>query len=438
MSKNMKNILKIIPFLFLPVIIFSCVREESETGIQLQDPNTIINGHRYDSAKVDISTVYADSSYTQKLSTVVIGYYKDNHFGSVNASVFTQIQFENQKKPDLSGAQSFDSLILSLAFAGYFPKTYDTNSSGQIHIQVYQLSDNLDKDKNYKPDDVVSFNESSPLWDGNVAFNPTKSLTIDGNTESAQIRIPMPEAFRDYIAKTNWSSNEDFINTLKGLHIRVKQSDEAGNKMGYFNLNSANSGLTLFYKDAEGARQKTRYVVDTSLVRFSNFTHDYSGTALANIKTQDIPGNSKIYLENLLGTRIKVNFPDLISWGRNKPYAINQAVLVLPVTGDIDEANIQPGVYCYAYNAEGKIAPVLDSYSSSGIVMSYYDSDKKAYRILLTRHIQNMLNGNYENWGFLLIPYAEKNTASRVILNGSDFASSGAHLEIIYTAPPVK
>ena len=82
----------LLPFLLLPVLLLTqaCDEEETDLGVDLQDPATLYNGI-VDTAFGTAVTVFDDSLITSGMSNTLLGCYSDPLFGNAEASYFTQI-----------------------------------------------------------------------------------------------------------------------------------------------------------------------------------------------------------------------------------------------------------------------------------------------------------------------------------------------------------
>ena len=63
----------------------------------------------------------------------------------------------------------------------------------------------------------------------------------------------------------------------------------------------------------------------------------------------------------------------------------------------------------------------------------FYNESKKEYRFNISKHIQEILNGEIIDYGLILIPDKRQMTANRVVLNGPESSNNKLRLELIYT-----
>ena len=89
-----------------------------------------------DTTTVVTSTELDDSLLTDELSLQLIGKYNDPTFGTSTASVYTQVNLEGT--PAFGINPIADSLVLCLAYAGYYGDTLPSQK-----IDVYQLTENM-------------------------------------------------------------------------------------------------------------------------------------------------------------------------------------------------------------------------------------------------------------------------------------------------------
>ncbi len=425
----MQNSFRIIFLIFLfPVFFTACTDEESELGLNLQDPNSLL----YTADTTLRATAYTflhDSLKTSSVGTHLLGFYKDQTFGQVSASIFSQISLQDSKGFELQGAYTLDSLVLTMVFSGIYPANQNSKS---LHIQVYQLSEDMSTDATYYATSTVAYG-STPLFDGNVTFNSTDSVKMGGINYPPQIRMRLSNDFMNKIGTRKFDSNEDFIKFVKGLYIKVVPDGSAGT-VGYFNLASTYSGMSLYYKASGGEATVYNFIFDSKSAHFEHIEHNYAGTALSTFNSNrkdSIDGSSKLYLEALGGTYFKFYLPDLAAL-KNQRYSINHATLVIPVSSETPDSDPPQTIVCLMNTSTGGTSSILDMTSDGSVVSISYDASRKQYRIPLARYVQNILNGHNNDFGVNVYVTAATTTANRVVLNGTN-VSDPVRLEIIFT-----
>ncbi len=413
-------------FFITPFFFIACTEDESDLGLGLQDPSSIFNGKVFDTTTVVAYTVFDDSLLTSNYATGVIGYYQDNVFGKVEGYMYTQASVST------SGGVSFenteiDSVVLSLICVGVYPSSLNTSKSIQnLHFQVYAMSEGIELDSSYYASD--SRPTGACYFDNTIQYNPSDSL----------IRMKLSSNIHSVFENQIYKDNSSFIEAFKGMFIKMVPN-WASPCMLYINYWASVTGITVHYRDAETTKPLTyRFVFNKSAAHFNQYVQDYSGTALSvfNVdKKATIEGTQKLYLESLGGTSIKLNFPNLIEWGKQHPNAIiHQAELFLPFSEASPDNDPPSQVICYKYTRSGTIIPIADM--TDGILGKGFDgsynTSQRYYRMRITRHIQQMLNGTIGDYGLRIYVNARRTTANRCIINGTQ-TSNPVKLKIIYT-----
>ena len=163
---------------------------------------------------------------------------------------------------------------------------------------------------------------------------------------------------------------------------------------------------------------------DAVNARFTHFYHDYSGTVFAN--TDSIAGAGTLYLEPFGGHSIRMNFNTaLLAFRTAHPTAvIHHAELLLP-TSPASTTLLPERITITATNAEGKenyIMDELDNYTNTGYD-GYYHSDRGAYRMRVTQHLQGLLR-NGADYGWRLHLTSHLSAPERAQFNGTASANS--------------
>lgn len=411
--------------------LFSCNREETEVGFELGNPDRI---DVLDFEKTDVQsyTLFEDSIYTSDFGGV-LGCYKDAYFGEIHVDIYTQISMLKSSTIDYS-EYILDSVRLDLGISGLYPAA-TSNYPKEIFLQVYQLAEELVKDSSqyhYSTDSVACGNE---LFSGKV------SLSMDSTVSKPSISVLLDNEDFLNCFKAKFTSSSSLISATKGLCIKanLSLSDGDGALVYIDQSDSSSTGVNLYYRKTETADTSSvqKFGIGSSSYQFSRYRYNYTGTALTpfvNNIHDSIEGNPNLYIQNLSGVCAKINLPDLKEWNEAHPGAIiNNAILVLPLITDAVNNEPIPQLICQAYTATGSKTPILDlsTTTSEAILTSFggkYDSNKKEYRMRITRHVQNILNGEFKGNGLNIIGYNRRTVANRSVIDGSKIS-----LEIHYS-----
>lgn len=390
-----------------------CTEDESTLGLDLQDPFTLYEGVR-DTAQVSAWTMYDDSLSTAHYMAGAFGVYADESFGSVEAVVYSQISTPAEGVR-ISDEVVIDSVVMTLVIDTVFPALPDSTPQ-PLHIVINQLAEPLNADSAYLSSDRIA--ESSTCF-----FDDVVTFVADS------VRLKMRESIYPVLRQTCLQA--DFVAMVKGFALRLAQGSQ---KIVSVDLSAINTRLTMYYhtETANGdtsAGLQFVFLIGAEVAHSMYFSHDYAGTPLATFATNhadSISGTNRLYLEPLGGTKLRLNLqPFLDRFRAEHPTAvIHYAELVLPVS---DTANTQLPKQLWALkrNADGTSAYITDANvitnQSQNSVLGFdgkYHRDRHAYRMRVTRHLQELLRSG-KDYGSEVIIDARRSSGFRAVLNGT-------------------
>lgn len=401
----------------------ACTEEESDLGVNLQDPFTIYSGVR-DTAYMSACTVLDDSLSVSGYTGAVIGNWEDTAFGSVSAVLYTQVATSKDgvRIPD---SIIFDSVVMTLVIDTMRPVLPDSTLM-QLHLTVRQLAEPLRGDSNYYS------NQGLPL--GTLLFD--NSVPYYTGTDS--LRFNMGEAIYPILKKE--CSQAEFLEWSKGLAITLTD-----NVMLSVNLAATNTRLTAYYRmnEADTAHRHFDFVINSEAAHSMYYRHEFGNAAHSPIKplydrTQDsIDGKHRVYLEPLGGTRVRLNLQGWIDGFRKQhPTAvIHYAELVLPIS-DTTQTELPVRIMAMKKNGAGELVYVTDAdvltnqYTYAGFD-GYYHKDRHCYRLRVTRHLQELMRSG-QDYGTELVIDGRRSTPFSVALRGSE-GERCAMIDFVYT-----
>lgn len=406
--------------LLLLLLPTACTDDESDFGINLQDPYTIYDGIR-GSICPEACTMYDDSLSTTGYSAGIIGNYHDPVFGDVSATLFSQISLSGNSGISFADNVEIDSVTMTLVIDSIFPVTAEAGPR-PLHIVMKQLTEPVVTDSVY-----YSFNSlpesSTTFFDGIV------------NYTSDSVNFRLDESIYS-VLKQNCSL-ADFISITKGFSLTLAASAQA---MVTVNLAATATRITMYYHTPSANGLRYNFIVNSGARQFMNYGHNYSGTViqpLANHSVQALAGDQKLYLEPLGGTKVRLNLQTFLDTFRvNHPTAvIHYAELIMPRASECDTL-VPQRLLALKCDVSSSSAYVTDAnvisnpYTYSGFD-GYFNRDKQYYRLRLTQHLQELLRSG-KDYGTDIIIDARRSSAFRTIINGYA-ASNPVRIEFIYT-----
>lgn len=377
-----------------------------------------------------------DSVRSDETPSNLLGSFKDPVFGTSSAGFYTQVRLSSNDV-NFGTSPVFDSLILSLAYNGYYG-----DSTVPQKVIIYELGEDIYRDSNYYSNRSFKFNKPELA---NYTFfpKPSDSVNVDGEMQAPQLRINLNQTLADKLlhnaSPDNLANNYNFLTFFKGLYL--KTSIAAGNgSILYFDPLSAISKLTLYYHNSTDTTSYN-FVINENCARINTFNHSDYSDANAALISQAINndtslGQTRLYIQAMAGVRTKLQLPNLKNYFDNGKIAINSASLVITLDeSDLTINDFTPPARLglVKLDENGALYFVSDYNLGSSYFGGYYNESKKEYRFNIAKHVQEILNGDIIDYGLVLLPDKRQMTANRVVLNGPESFNNKLRLELIYT-----
>ncbi len=428
--------------LLLPLFaLFSCVDENEALGIDLIDENDELTVGFCKEVTMSSCFFKEDSLLTANYRYNVFGEYKDDKFGTVSSEIFTQLCLSSTAEDFTTFA--IDSIYLTLAYSGGY--SIDTAlAPTRMKVSIYELNEVLDSTKKYSFDDVAV--NSMPIFSSEVDIDVNNDIVIGTDTLNPQLRLKITND--EFIQKIQsfTGDNDQFQELIKGIKIVAEKVDENG-FMAYVDMTSATTGLVLYYeKDSKKQTYKLNFPEKGN--RFMRYEYDFSGSDINSLSSDTLGLNEEyIYLGNMGISMAKLDIDEeafkhwkdsVNNGGEHNNVAINRAVIEIPVA-EINQSLLPiRKILCYRkYVSDGDTTMVLihDAQVSDTYYDGMYEYSTNSYRINVTMHFENYLNGNIDNLDLYLVPDERRSTANRVILNGTKHPNKPINIRITYSQP---
>ncbi len=447
----MKKI-KFLLIVLLPLFFFSCTNEDEILGLNLVEDADRVNVYGHKLNKVMAFNFHeGDSLKTSNYRYMTMGEYSDNEFGKLTTSIFTQISLSTNSQDFSSSTYSKpDSIVLTMAYTGLFAK--DTSIKNMdMKVEVYEITDDFIDSLSYYSNSKLNINPT-PIYSSVINISPKQTLVIGGDTLLPHLRVNLGNAFMNKILSLgSIASNGEFKNQIKGFYIKATttSSSSANGVITYFDMYSSLSGMSLYYRDGNDKTLRYNFVFDDKSKRFSNIEYDFSSSDISSFNTLtsyndsiDCQGailNNKMYLGNLGISYIKLNIDSLMNWYKDSTQnigAFNQVLLTIPVDENYSNNNLYYNfpsrLVAYRKDDNGNFVYIHDAFQAESFDGKFYKANN-SYRMRITSHLQNYLNGNIKDPHIYLFPDSRISTASRVVLNGPKHNTNPTKIEIIYT-----
>lgn len=417
------------------VILASCDKDNF-IGRDLLPEEDLLNSLQIDTFRVVTYTDLDDSVVTSQNVFYALGSLDNDRYGASTASIYTQML--------LPAANLFfgetpvvDSVVMTLDYSGYHGDTTALHT-----ISVLRMIEPLRSGRNYYSDDKF---RTLPIPVGKRAgfkANFRDSVTLaDGTKWEPHLRINMFESFGQNIVDLDsniLASDTSFIEYLQGLCITPDTTlGGFANGVMFFDLSSGISGVRVYYHNSEA--DSLSILFPFTGVKTNSFTHRY-GTETdaynALMTTDTTNGDVFTYVQGFGGLRTIVKLPTLKDL---TDVSINKAELVFTMSNDgarYFPAPPKVGIvqldslahnyyYINLYSFELYSSIIDDNFGSTDIggiaVKTIRDETGRTvyeYRYNITKHVQNIINGDLDNYGFALICFPGNRVPNAVTLGG--------------------
>lgn len=356
-----------------------------------------------DTLTIISKTVEDDSiatGFTPTTTNIVhaAGVTNDAFFGRTNWGIYMQVV---PTASNLTLASTPDSAVLILPYSGF--SWGDTNNkNASLEYVVYRVTESMSRDTLYYSKDKKAVDYANPVSDPvsvNLYNLKTDSIKVAGSKRAPHLRIKLKGSFLNELvtAAKNANNNGDFLNTIKGLYIAARDTNNNTCKViPYFFLSGstdyARASIALYYNQNGNTNPDN---ISTSFLNFTTsdcahfnyISRKYDGyPAYPFVKrTTTQVSDSIILLQNEPGAALDIRIPYI----KNLPTAIiNKAQLVITkvsVAGDPDaEVMREPNrIFPVGVDATGKSYTILDlaNASDNTSVFTFVDGTKQEVTI---------------------------------------------------------
>lgn len=427
--------------------IISCEKEIESIGVNLID-NNVFNKDVF-VTEVTSENVNIDRVPTNGNSQYLLGVYSDNEFGTLKASIATQLILPTTGETYANGYgtnTTIDSVLINIPYQTTVEDDYSDgkpkfsidsvfgNKETSFKLSVYELKTFLNTlDPNDPSKTAVYYSDKVfqkgdiPLYSGDFKVNPNdtvayiKRYDFDGTTvvktdtiketdSKPTIKIPLNKAlikqiFVDNAANTEFSSIDNFTHYFRGLYIEAETS--TNDNAHLVSLSMTNAKMTIYYsktvdetadQDLNGNGTKGETGVRTShnyAFLFGNLKANYFDRSYTNSKQS---GTDRLYVQGAAGSLATIDLfvGQNLSELQNKNWLINDANLTFYVDQNASSDIAPEQLMIYNYQENSQITDMITEGTS--VVGGYleYDDDGKPYKYVfkITDYISELLKSD--------------------------------------------
>ncbi len=420
---------------FISILFTQCKKDESQLGLNVQPQSDQIGLNVNDTLSLITYTTLSDSIATDEISSgMLLGVYQDPFLGRAEASIYTELRLEGAVDFTPEGGTlsdlAVDSVVLYMAVSGGYG-----NMDAQTY-EVYQMTQSLDIDSTYYSNRNVATTSLNLVkaGEGTITVNPNLPGYVNGNLTSESIlRIPlsvndfaMPIINQSGSGVLNANDGTGFfVEWFKGIYITTKNTVQSTNEGAilYVDPISTNSKVTIYYRDNSGSASEYDTIqydlnINSSCARFNHLEQDYSGTLVESQLLDSTEGQDVFFLQTMGGVRSKVAFPDLTSFLDSNKLIVNKAELILPVQYYASDAYVPSSeLFLVRTLSDGSISFIPDYNEDRG---GTFIESTNSYTFNVTRYLNQMIAGEYDNEPLTLVSIGNAVTANRVVFNGPE------------------
>ncbi len=421
-------------------VFYSCT-ETDELGIDLIDSKARLN--ILDTLSITAMTVPDDSVAMNHGAGNVMGIINDPVFGKSKASIYTQTRLP-ENNLFLGEGPVLDSLHLVMVYAGdYFGDLQDHQT-----IHVYELSEGFpDQETLFSNMDIPFY--PNPVTKDSEGFYfrpaPADSVLVDTVMQQPQIRIPLSDAYGQRFIGANeteiYENVANYIEEFKGLFVTFEDDMEGIGSKYSINMLAFQTSLELFYRTQEDTLDRMqRYPINEFARRTTRVEHFGYEDADEALRLQIEHGDqamadSLLFVQSLGLVRANIGIPSLDNFSETQRLLINKAELVVPVDTSYASGKLPPAdeLLLVRVDEEGEFHLLDDYMLGSGYFGGSLDEDNMVYRFNISKHVQQVMDGEVHNDKLAVLAAGSADNMSRVVLRGPGRTDNPMRIVVYYT-----
>ena len=407
--------------------IWSC-EKTNKIGLEITPPGERFAYHIDSSTIIKVGTLKQDSLTSERRSRSLLGAMADPVFGKTRAGILTQLRLSSNDVDFGEGAQ-LDSVVLLLKYLGSYGDTTHLQ-----HITAHEIQQDLYFDSVYYSNINVNpfFSEADPIADFQFLPTPDKDSLIIRLDDKVGEKI----LFAD---NSHLENNTTFLDYFKGIYLQASPIDQGGS-ITYFDLESGNSRMILYYQNSEEDSLRYDVVINTNCTWVNTFDNDYSNSQAGPFINDSLYNSEKIYVQAMAGLRGHAifEFSDTLKKHADIGISINKAELRIPVANEYatDYKPVPGNIQVFNALEDGTNEFIGDIFLGEDYYGGYYDEKTDSYTFNLAKYIQDLLDPDIDfrvkNTGLFIVVEDSRVSSNQVVLNNNPSGEKMV-LEITYT-----
>ncbi|HEY6901699.1 MAG TPA: DUF4270 family protein [Puia sp.] len=413
-----KELLFLLSSLLAFFFLSSCQKQPNLLfGNGYTDDNNSANIVVVDSATVQMSTTFVDSTSTSGTGYLMVGRYTDPYLGKVTSRAYWQVA-PPSTLPTISAINNtYDSISLILFYRGKNPWYGDTTvyQSYEVHQvdTLYQLGS---FQRGFFSNSSLRINPTALGTTGPMFIWPTKKdtlpLTSQGPFDTVKIKMDDNLGRRlynmVYTLSDSIKNNTIWLNWFHGLCLTPGTGGDAAAIYGF----KDSAIMRIFYREA-GPISTVKYI-DFNITNRSLQFNNIRSTVAVQKPTQPVQpppatpsattGNAS-YVQSITGLNVKLTFPYLNKIALRPDYIglLRAQLTVRPVPGSFNTTwRLPPQLGIYTTDQNNQIGSPIPAAGVQGaqtgnLVVDYFNPLGVAYTYDVTAFVKQQIINNAAN-----------------------------------------
>ena len=391
--------------------MLSCDKSEESAGLIIQPDNNRLSTYY---VSLDKFTTYSSPSgpvtTSKNNSSVLLGSISDDVFGRTSAFFVSQYRLSSDNV-DFGDNPTLISAKMFLDNGGF-----EGDATTDLNFKIYESKFTI-ADTSYSSydTDFLSTQIGDLVADVNFLADPDSLL----NTTEILLEPSFGQKILDTEYDSTLFNNDNFLLTYQGLYFTVDTNQVGPGLIWKYDFNSDLSYILLEYEstNTEGELETNTFKLqfNDECNRFNQYFNNNSPLD-ANWKQKD-----KVYISGTAGTKGHISLSPIINWRDSSNIMIYKAELILK--SQASDIFSTPSALLLEIDDNDDDLDFIDdndpNVASDNSDGKHYTDDPEYgdhYKMIMTRHIQNLINKNHNDSLLWITPYASKTNPNRVIL----------------------
>lgn len=437
-NKSYFNVKGLLPLFFL-LAFSACKKESSEIGANLRRDSGDINSDKIEFKNILARTVAGDAFSTLNAGTQHIGVINDPVVGLRKATLTVQPRL-SEFNANFDG-NSADSIFLILKYdqvqqvGGALYSLYYGDSTSIVELEVYKLEENLNRDSSYNQNFEPMLGDKVGEFIGKMNIYETEQVVVNGDTfpKTPELIIPLDVSFGQELMELGseaYSSNESFLNLIKGLVVVPKNNTVSGpGTIVAVEAFTEESGMLLHYGDS---LTKT-YPMTNESISINSYETILSPAIEAQLNGTGF--FNRVYPQTMGAAKVRIDIPELNDFiTNNENIVINEAKLeISTVDGSKSDGIYDSPVFLYLLVPDpNDSSRALSSFEdiATDPRFSFGEKEGDNYDIFFNRYLQYLVKTfsetgvNEFNGFYLTVPRSSPAVPYRAVLDTDPLAGN--------------